>query len=74
MREVKHRRIATGLTLREVAHRIGVSTGTVGAWETGRNFPRPKSVVKLARVLGMKSLELTKLMDPDLSSDRTPGR
>jgi len=46
-------RMARGLTLRTVAIRLGLSTGsTVHYWETGENHPRFDYIDSLARMYG----------------------
>ena len=58
MNVFKRHRLANGLTLRELAQRIGVSTGTCGHWETGRTFPSPGILKRLARVLKVTPMRL----------------
>ena len=65
MTVLKQHRLAKGLTLRALGKRIGVSTAACSSWETGRNIPHPGVVPKLARVLGINPLELTKLLSPE---------
>lgn len=50
MVSLRDRREKLGLTLKEVANKIGVSFVTVSAWETGKKDPRPKNKLKLARL------------------------
>lgn len=65
MRMLKRHRLARGLSLKEIGTRLRVHTSTVGAWETGRNLPRPHLVPKLARILEIDPLELTRVMEPE---------
>jgi predicted nucleotidyltransferase/DNA-binding XRE family transcriptional regulator len=48
---LRHHRDGTGLTLREVAERIGVDLSLVGKWEQGSRKPSAEEVGALARVL-----------------------
>ena len=50
---------AAGMTQQELAKKLHVSQGTVGAWEIGYAFPRPKSIVRLCEIL---SIPIEKLM------------
>lgn len=49
---IKQRRIAMGLTMKELANKIGVSEGTVSRWESGHisNMKRDK-VALLSQIL-----------------------
>jgi len=47
---LRERRENIGLTLKEVAEKIGVSFVTVSAWELGKKEPRPKNKLKLAKL------------------------
>lgn len=67
MRELKRHRLAKGMSMEKLAHRLGVATPTVGAWESGRNLPRPAIVPKLAQILDIDPLELTRIIAPDRS-------
>ena len=56
---IREARIVSGMTQTELAKKLHVSQGTVGAWEIGYAFPRPKSMVKLCELL---SIPIEKLM------------
>ena len=56
---IRTARIVNGMTQQELAKKLHVSQGTVGAWEIGYAFPRPKSVVRLCEIL---SIPIDKLM------------
>jgi len=49
---IKNRRIELGLTMKEVADKVGVNEGTISRWESGniRNMRRDK-LVSLAQAL-----------------------
>ena len=49
-----------GLSQVELAKRLNVTQGTVGSWEIGTSFPRPKSMVKLCELLQIPVEELIK--------------
>ena len=42
------RRIAEGLTLKQLADKVGVSTATVARWETNANCPDAQSVAMIS--------------------------
>lgn len=65
MTTLKRHRLAKGLTLRDLAKRIGSSAAACSSWETGRYTPSARLIPKLARVLGVEPLELTRLISPD---------
>ncbi len=51
-------RTSAGLSLAEVAQRMGVSTPSVSGWEKGRARPTRGRVVKLAAILGVPTSDL----------------
>ena len=53
-------RMRRGLTQMQLARLLDVKQGTVGAWEIGYSFPRPKSMVRLCEVLEIPVDELLK--------------
>lgn len=53
-------RIRSGMTQEELAKALNVKQGTVGGWEIGYSFPRPKSMVKLCEILKIPVEELLK--------------
>jgi len=67
MHLLKQYRVAKGLTLEELAGRIKVSRASVSNWETGRGLPRPKTYLRLARVLGLTPLRLAQIIEPSES-------
>jgi len=53
--DVKDIRLRLGLTQEELAHKLGVSWGTVARWEAGRNKPSKlaqKAIENLVREKG----------------------
>ncbi len=56
---LKNRRIEKGLTMKEVASKVGVSEGTISRWESGNieNMRRDK-ISKLADALGISPSEI----------------
>lgn len=42
------------LTQQQIAHSLGVSSGTLSAWETGKARPRKKLYPKIEEILGIK--------------------
>ena len=54
-----------GLTQSELAHELGLSSGTrISLWERGAEQPRPRFIPELARLLGVAPLDLL-VGDPD---------
>lgn len=61
---LRQHRISKGLTQTKVAKKLGLKTSsTVSFWESGESIPSPAMVPKLARLLGMTALKLTKILD-----------
>jgi transcriptional regulator with XRE-family HTH domain len=61
---LRRHRIALGMTQTALAAKMGIAPSTVSYWESGRWLPHPRFIPKLARVLGLDALELTKVLDP----------
>ena len=57
---IRDARIRSGMTQMELARKLNVKQGTVGAWEIGYSFPRPKSMVRLCEILKIPVDELLK--------------
>jgi transcriptional regulator with XRE-family HTH domain len=53
-----------GLTLADVAARLGVSKPTVWAWEKGKARPLPERIEAIAAALGVESAELAHTSGP----------
>lgn len=53
-------RMKAGMTQTELAQKLNVTQGTVGAWEIGCSFPRPQSMVKLCKLLKIRVEDLLK--------------
>lgn len=49
------------MTLQEVGDKIGISKQTVQKWEKGKVRPRPASVYKLAKCLGVSVVDISDL-------------
>ena len=56
---LKHYRLAKGYTQKQLAERLGIKTGTVSAWEVGRNTPQASKLRNIADVLGIEIVQLT---------------
>lgn len=52
-----------GMTQNEVAKALGVNQSAVSFWESGRNQPRAKQMVKLAKLYGVTVDELLREED-----------
>jgi transcriptional regulator with XRE-family HTH domain len=61
MERLRNERRAKGLTLAQVASRIGVKVATPSGWECGRFSIGAKHIRKAAKVYGIPALELVKL-------------
>jgi transcriptional regulator with XRE-family HTH domain len=55
--------IACGLTQTTLAQELAVTQSTVSLWLSGRTRPSPKRMKKLAKVMKVTPMELTKLID-----------
>jgi transcriptional regulator with XRE-family HTH domain len=57
-----------GLSQQDLANSVGVeSDGTIRRWETGKRWPGPDTIEKLAKALGVRARDLfTFPDDPDL--------
>ncbi|MCP3885137.1 MAG: helix-turn-helix transcriptional regulator [Propionibacteriaceae bacterium] len=67
--ELKRTRVAAGLTLRQLASRVGVSYQLIARIESGRAVPPADKVVKLAKALGADPDEWCRIagrLPPDL--------
>lgn len=60
--KIKELRIENGMEQREVAEKIGVTTDAVSKWETGKNYPKLKTIVALEILFGLKNHELIKYL------------
>lgn len=58
-KRLKHYRLAKGYTQKQLAERLGIKTGTVSAWEVGRNTPQASKLRNIADVLGVEIVQLT---------------
>ena len=57
-----------GMTQNEVAQALGVNQSSVSFWESGRNQPRAKQMVKLAKLYGVTVDELLREEDQNAES------
>lgn len=71
MTMLRRSRLAAGLNQDEFARRVGVTQGTVSAWEAGENIPLPKFFPKIARILGIDPMELTRYVSPERKETTT---
>lgn len=65
---LRRHRLARGLTQTELADKLDVVPSTVCFWETRGSLPSPSLIPRLARILGINPIKLTKIIDPDPSS------
>lgn len=57
---IARRRIALGLTQKQLAEVVGCYPKDICRWELGRHVPRGEALLKLSRVLGCTIDELMK--------------
>lgn len=62
-RAVRRERLSAGLTVSEVAARVGVTDGAVKSWEAGRRTPTAAALLRLADALGVA---VEDLLDPSV--------
>ena len=60
---IRSRRKNIGMTQKELAEKVGVSTNTVARWERGESEPSWSDFLKLCVVLGMKMEDFVKNND-----------
>lgn len=71
MTHLRKLREASGLSLREVARRIGVEPSNVSYWETSGNLPRSNVLLPMAKALGVSVEEI--LGEPERPGAVKPG-
>ncbi len=54
------RRVAAGLTLKQFANKVGVTSATVARWETDDNAPTAQSVERIAEELQSKPQDFSR--------------
>lgn len=74
MSTLKRHRLSKGWTQRQLASKVGRTHTAVSLWESGKSLPDPDIFPKLARVLGIPPLELTKVIEPGASELASAGR
>jgi transcriptional regulator with XRE-family HTH domain len=57
-RRIREERLRNGMTQTELAEAAGVSTDTISTIERGHHIPRPSTMRKLAKVLGVRVPDL----------------
>ncbi len=60
---LRRHRIARGMTQDALATKLGVVPSAVCFWESGAKSPAPNKYKKLARLLGVSPMELTKIIE-----------
>ncbi len=63
-------RLAAGMNQNDFASAVGVSNAAVSNWESGRNMPRGKKFKRIARVLGVQPIDLTRFIEPETTGVR----
>ena len=67
-KKIKKLRKAMGYTQEQLAEQAGTSTNYLGSIETGKKYPSPQMIDKLAKALDINSLDLFKKESPDMQS------
>jgi transcriptional regulator with XRE-family HTH domain len=66
-KNIKQFRILSGLTQKQLAEKIGVSSKTISAYETGRALPPLPILVRIAEITNVNLESLIKKEDEGLS-------
>lgn len=65
---LRRHRIAKGMSQTALARKLKIVPSTVSLWESGSSIPKPEMIPKLARLLGMDAMELTRVIEPETAS------
>lgn len=65
---LRRHRISKGLSQTALAKKLDLVPSTVSCWESGDSIPSPKLIPKLARILELDVMELTRVIQPDQPS------
>ena len=65
---IKKYRKTKGVTQEQLAEQAGTSTNYLGSIETGKKYPSPQMIDKLAKALDINPLELFKKESPNMQS------
>ncbi len=68
MTALRRYRLAAGLDQGQLAKAVGVTSSAVSTWESGKFIPKPRLFPKIARVLGIKPIDLTRFIQPETES------
>lgn len=72
---IRNRRIEKGLSMKELAERLGVSEGTISRWESGKIEDMRRSRIKaLSEVLGIPLYVLMEWDEPSRKSEITDSQ
>jgi transcriptional regulator with XRE-family HTH domain len=64
MTRFQRRRLATGITQKDIARRLSADPSTVSKWESGDAIPAPHFFPKLARIFRITPDEVVDLFAP----------
>ncbi len=62
-------RLSQGLTQTALAKKLEVVPSTVSFWESGASIPSPSLIPKLARILGIDAMTLTRVIQPEMERE-----
>lgn len=66
----RRHRLAAGLDQADIARRLKVTVSAVSLWESGKSVPRARKIPKLAKILGIDAMALTRVIEPELTSGK----
>lgn len=69
---IKTYRLAAGLTIQELAQKLGVSITTIHGWESGRTAVSAKNVPALAKALKVKPIEVARWVVQHTAGEAAP--
>jgi transcriptional regulator with XRE-family HTH domain len=61
MKTLQELRKKAGLTQLEMAKKVGVERSTIARWEIDGFVPRPKTLLKVAKILGVSADEILQM-------------
>ena len=62
---LRKKRQGKGITIEQMAEKLGIAWGTVQRWEKGTNFPGPEEIDRMAEILGLTVPQLFARADPE---------
>ena len=69
-KRVREARMRKGLTIKNVADAVGLTSGSINYWESGGSFPVPENLIRLQEVLGVSLDWLMGLREDEQDPDQ----